>query len=82
MDLTFDELESELRLVEESIMRLNASDAFVEDLVSRHAYRKALITALADRPRKHPQMIASLASWHKADAIGENDNDAFSRSSR
>ena len=82
MDLTFDELQRELRLVEESIRRLNASDAFVEDLISRHAYRRALIAALADRPRKRPQKIVSLASWDKADAIGENDDDAFSRSSR
>jgi hypothetical protein len=82
MDLTFDELERELRSVEEAIMLLNASDAFVEDLVSRHAYRKALIAALSDRPRKRPQKIAGLASRHKADAIGENDDDAFSRSSR
>jgi len=70
MDLTFDELESELRLVEESIRQLNASDAFVEDLILRHAYRKALIAALADRPRKRPQKIASLASWHEAHTIG------------
>jgi hypothetical protein len=82
MDLTFDELESELCLVEESIRQLNASDAFVEDLISRHAYRKALIVALADQQRKRPQKIAYLASWRKADTIGENDDDAFSRSSR
>jgi hypothetical protein len=82
MDLTFDELERELCQVEESIRRLNASDAFVEDLISRHAYRKALIVALADRPRKHPQKFGGLFSWHKADAIGESDDDAFPTSSR
>ena len=82
MDLTFDELERELRVVEESIRRLNASDAFVEDLISRHAYRKTLIAALANRPRKRPEKIASLISWHKADTIGEEDDDAFSRSTR
>jgi hypothetical protein len=68
MDLTFDELESELREVEEAIVRLSASDAFVEDLVSHHAYRKALIAALSDRPRNRRQKVVSLASWHKAAA--------------
>jgi hypothetical protein len=81
MDLTFDELERELRAVEQSIVQLNASDAFVEDLVSRHAYRKALIAALSERPRRRPQKIASLASSNKADAIRENDDAVFSRSS-
>lgn len=52
MDLTFDEAERELRRVEDSIAMMNASDGFIEDLVSHHAYRKELIAALSNRPRK------------------------------
>jgi hypothetical protein len=65
MNLTFDELESELRRVEEAIATLNASDAFVEDLVAGHAYRKALIAALSERFRQRPQMIASRGLRHR-----------------
>lgn len=61
MTLTLDELESELRAVEESIVQLNVSDAFVEDLVARHAYRKTLIAALSERFRQRPHMVATLA---------------------
>jgi hypothetical protein len=82
MNLTFDELESELRAVEESIVQLNASDGFVEDLVARHAYRQTLIAALSERFRQRPQMIASPALRHRVDAIGENDDGAISRPSR
>jgi hypothetical protein len=82
MNLTFDELESELRRVEEAIATLNASDAFIEDLVARHAYRKALIAALSERFRQRPQMVASPALRRRADAIAEDDDGAISRSSR
>jgi hypothetical protein len=79
--MTFDELERELRLVEESIAQLSASDAFAEDLIARHAYRKTLLAALAERPQRRAQRIASLA-WQKVDATGEDDDDALSRSAR
>jgi hypothetical protein len=49
---TFGEIERELRRVDASIAALIASDAFVEDLISCHAYRKALIATLANWPRK------------------------------
>ena len=72
MSLTFDELESELRKVEQAIATLNASDAFVEDLIARHAYRKALIAALSERFRQRPKMVATLASWHQDTAINDD----------
>jgi hypothetical protein len=55
IDLTFDELKRELRRVEQSLLMLEASDAFVEDLVSQHAYRRALLAALADCPESAAQ---------------------------
>ena len=59
---TLGELESELHRVEQSIATLSASDAFVEDLISCHAYRKALIATLANWPRKRWPAIDD-ADW-------------------
>jgi hypothetical protein len=66
MTLTRDELESELRKVDESIARLSVSDSFVEDLVASYAYRKTLLAALADRPPNRAQTLADLDLWRKA----------------
>jgi hypothetical protein len=67
---TFGELERELRRVEQSIATLSASDAFVEDLISCHAYRKALVAALANWPRKRWPMIDDV-DWSYAPSTPE-----------
>jgi hypothetical protein len=75
-------LERELREVDEAIAALLASDGFVEELVAYHARRKALIAALADRRENIARKIVRFGSRRKADAIGEKDYDAISKSSR
>jgi hypothetical protein len=66
MDPTRDELQSELHRVEQSIEMLTESDGFIEDLISRHAERKTLIAALANRSRNRRQRIVTLDLWRKA----------------
>jgi hypothetical protein len=55
-----DEIERELHMVEELILAVYAADAFVEDLVSLHSRRHALLAVLRRaKERGYPVDLAS-----------------------
>jgi hypothetical protein len=60
-----DEIERELRLVEDLILTLDAADAFIEDLVSLHVRRNALTAALSIHRRKPGSSLVTLESWYQ-----------------
>jgi hypothetical protein len=59
------EVERELTLVEDLILTLDAADAFVEDLVSLHIRRNALLAALSIHRRNSRASVVNRASWHQ-----------------
>jgi hypothetical protein len=60
-----DEIERELRMVEELILAFHAADAFVEDLVSLHLRRNALLATLSIHRAKERGSLVDLVSWRK-----------------
>jgi hypothetical protein len=60
-----DEIERELHIVEELILAFHAADAFVEDLVSLHMRRNALLATLAIQRAKERGSVVDLVSWRK-----------------
>jgi hypothetical protein len=59
------EIERELHMVEELILALHAADAFVEDLVSLHLRRNALLATLSIHRAKERGSLVDLVSWRK-----------------
>ncbi len=58
-------IERELHAVEELILISGAADAFVEDLVSLHRRRNALLAALSIHRAKERGSLVDLAAWRK-----------------
>ena len=58
-----DDIEHELCLVEDLILTLDAADAFIEDLISLHARRNALMAALSIHCRKRRNSLVSFDAW-------------------
>jgi hypothetical protein len=63
-----EEIERHLQLVEDLILTLDAADAFIEDLISLHVRRNALLGALSIHRRMRRKSIVNLEAWRRCRA--------------
>jgi hypothetical protein len=82
MGRPFEDLEHELRIVEDIIAKLTQSDGFVEDLILLHSRRKRLLAAFLLRPERQRIKMFAFASGPNAGlrAHAEGDLDPLGAS--